>query len=54
MNYSVHMVQHLMFAMVAAPLLLLGTPAWLARWVLHPPSVRVPVRATAARGSSRR
>ena len=25
-NYSVHMVQHLMFTMVAAPLLLLGTP----------------------------
>jgi putative membrane protein len=39
MNYSVHMVQHLVFAMVAAPLLLLGTPPWLARWVLHPPSV---------------
>jgi putative membrane protein len=38
MNYSVHMVQHLLFAMVAAPLLLLGTPGWLARWVLHPPS----------------
>jgi putative membrane protein len=39
MNYSVHMVQHLLFAMVAAPLLLLGTPGWLARWVLRPPSV---------------
>jgi putative membrane protein len=39
MNYSVHMVQHLLFAMVAAPLLLLGTPAWLARWVLRPPSL---------------
>lgn len=38
MNYSVHMLQHLLFAMVAAPLLLLGTPAWLARWVLAPPS----------------
>jgi len=38
MNYSVHMLQHLLFAMVAAPLLLLGTPAWLARWVLRPPS----------------
>ena len=34
--YSVHMVQHLMYTMVAAPLLLLGTPAWLARWVLRP------------------
>ncbi len=38
MNYSVHMVQHLTFAMIAAPLLLLGTPAWLARWVLRPAS----------------
>jgi len=36
--YSVHMVQHLLFSMVATPLLLLGTPAWLARWVLRPPS----------------
>ena len=35
-NYSVHMVQHLVFSMVAAPLLLLGTPAWLLRWLLRP------------------
>jgi putative membrane protein len=34
--YSVHMVQHLTFTMVAAPLFLLGTPAWLARWILSP------------------
>jgi putative membrane protein len=33
-NYSVHMVQHLTFSMVSAPLVLLGTPAWLARWLL--------------------
>ncbi|HUV11451.1 MAG TPA: cytochrome c oxidase assembly protein [Acidimicrobiia bacterium] len=39
MNYSVHMVQHLTFAMVAAPLLLLGTPAWLARWIVRPTSM---------------
>jgi putative membrane protein len=39
-NFSIHMVQHLVFSMVAAPLLLLGTPAWLLRWILHPPSVR--------------
>lgn len=38
MNYSVHMLQHLLFAMVAAPLLLLGTPPWLARWLLRPGS----------------
>ena len=34
--YSIHMVQHLTYTMVAAPLLLLGTPAWLARWILRP------------------
>ncbi|MGZ4734145.1 MAG: cytochrome c oxidase assembly protein [Acidimicrobiia bacterium] len=34
--YSVHMVQHLTFTMLAAPLLLLGTPGWLARWLLSP------------------
>ena len=37
-NYSVHMVQHLVFSMVAAPLLLLGTPAWMLRAMLRPPS----------------
>jgi putative membrane protein len=37
-TYSVHMVQHLVISMVAAPLLLLGTPGWLARWLLRPPS----------------
>src|SRR3954464_7075177 len=36
--YSVHMVQHLLITLIAVPLLLLGTPAWLARWVLHPGS----------------
>ncbi len=36
--YSVHMVQHLMLSMLAAPLMLLGTPAWLLRWILRPPS----------------
>lgn len=35
--YSAHMVQHLIFTLVAAPLLLLGTPAWLLRWILSPP-----------------
>ena len=35
-HYSIHMVQHLVYTMLAAPLLLLGTPAWLARWILHP------------------
>lgn len=35
-HYSIHMVQHLTYTMVAAPLLLLGTPAWLGRWLLQP------------------
>jgi putative membrane protein len=35
-NFSIHMVQHLTFSMVAAPLLLLGMPAWLMRRVLAP------------------
>jgi putative membrane protein len=35
-NYSVHMVQHLTYSMVCAPLLLLGTPAWLLRRLLAP------------------
>lgn len=38
--YSVHMVQHLLITLVAVPLLLLGTPAWLARWLLAPGSRR--------------
>jgi putative membrane protein len=32
--FSVHMVQHLLYAFVAAPLLILGTPAWLLRRLL--------------------
>jgi putative membrane protein len=34
--YSVHMVQHLLLTMVVAPLLLLGTPGWMLRWLLRP------------------
>jgi putative membrane protein len=32
--YSAHMVQHLVFTLGVAPLLLLGTPAWMARRLL--------------------
>lgn len=32
--YMVHMVQHLAFTMVAAPLFLLATPTWLARLII--------------------
>lgn len=38
--YSVHMVQHLLITLLAVPLLVLGTPAWLARYVLAPGSRR--------------
>jgi putative membrane protein len=34
-NLSVHMVQHLMYTMVVPPLMLLGLPAWLMRWMLQ-------------------
>src|SRR6478609_1581682 len=34
--FWVHMVQHTTFAIIAAPLLLIGTPTWLARWLLSP------------------
>ena len=39
--YSVHMFQHLLFQLIAAPLLILGTPAWLLRRLLSPPAVRL-------------
>lgn len=37
--FSVHMVQHTIFSLVAPALLLLGTPAWLLRWLVQPPAV---------------
>ena len=43
--YSVHMAQHLTLTLVVAPLLLLGTPAWLARRLLSPPGLLKIVRA---------
>jgi len=43
--YSVHMAQHLTLTLVVAPLLLLGTPAWLARRILRPPGLLKVVRA---------
>ena len=35
-SYTVHMVQHSVYTLVAPPLLILGTPAWLWRWILGP------------------
>lgn len=45
--YGAHMLQHVLLALAAPPLLLLGTPGWLVRLVLHPRPVRVAVRALA-------
>jgi putative membrane protein len=37
--FSVHMTQHLLLVLLAVPLLMLGTPAWLVRPLLHHPLV---------------
>jgi putative membrane protein len=37
--FSVHMIQHMLFSLVAPPLLLMGTPRWLLRALLSPPRV---------------
>jgi putative membrane protein len=42
--YSVHMTQHLLITLLAPPLLLLGTPAWLARELLRPAALYRAVR----------
>ena len=34
--YSVHMVQHSAYTLLLPPLFILGTPAWLWRWLLGP------------------
>jgi putative membrane protein len=34
--FSVHMFQHILFSLVAPPLVLMGTPDWLARRILRP------------------
>jgi putative membrane protein len=39
--YSMHMVQHLVFTLVSAPLLIAGIPAWMWRVVLRPRAVFV-------------
>jgi len=42
--YFFHMIQHLLMIFVAAPLLLLGTPEWLARAILKRTRLMRPVR----------
>ena len=34
--FSVHMFQHIGLTLIAAPLLLLGLPGWMVRWLLSP------------------
>src|SRR2546425_6430000 len=34
--YSLHMIQHMLLTLVAVPLLMLGTPAWLWRIIVRP------------------
>ena len=43
--YSAHMVQHMLFTLVAVPLLMIGTPAWMWRVILRPPKLLAFVRA---------
>jgi putative membrane protein len=38
--YAVHMTQHLLYTLVAAPLLVVGIPVWMWRAVLRPAPVR--------------
>lgn len=38
--FTAHMVQHLLLTLVAPPLLLLGLPGWLLRWLLPGPLLR--------------
>ena len=42
--YSMHMVQHLLFTLVAPPLLIAGLPDWLLREILRPRAVSRAVR----------
>lgn len=43
--FSAHMVEHLLYALVVPPLLLVGTPRWMARLLLRRERVRRLVRA---------
>ncbi len=46
--FSAHMLQHLLLALVAPPLLLLGTPGWLLRPLLHITAIRRSLRVLTA------
>jgi putative membrane protein len=34
--YSMHMAEHMLITLIGPPLLLLGVPGWLTRWILRP------------------
>ncbi len=34
--FSVHMVQHVVYSLIAVPLMLVGTPGWLISWIIRP------------------
>lgn len=38
--FSVHMAQHIGFTLIAAPLIFLGLPPWLVRWMARPRGLR--------------
>lgn len=42
--FSAHMIQHTLFSLVAPPLLLLGMPAWLLRYLLRPRPIAAAAR----------
>lgn len=46
--FSAHMVQHLLLAMGVAPLLIMGTPAWMLRPILRVPLLRALARPLAS------
>src|SRR5579885_3399957 len=45
--FAAHMVQHMLIAVIAPPLLLLGTPGWMIEPLLRPQAVRWGVRGLA-------
>lgn len=49
-SYTVHMVQHAVYTLVVPPMLILGTPTWLWRWLLRPvmPVIRLATRPVVA------
>jgi len=42
--YSAHMLEHMLISLLAPPLLLMGVPAWLTRWILRPRTLSASVR----------